>query len=145
MRMDQLAKITLTVAAISLAANYVQFLHSRARDRAHQVEISRLHIEHRKESMLERAAAFYELVLGSEAHMLYSQHTGMEGDQYKIEYAVRIPQLKRQEFEEWMAGAKPPQFAVAARGYSHESSARPVQGNGPEAEELFEKFTLAAR
>jgi hypothetical protein len=44
MRMDQLAKTALTVAAISLIANYIQFLHGRAQTRTHQMEVSRLHL-----------------------------------------------------------------------------------------------------
>ena len=145
MRTDQLAKIALTVAAISLAVNYVQFLQSRAQTRAHHIEIARLHIEHRKETMLNRAAAFHELVLGAQGDMKFTANSGLTDDEYKIEYAVRIPELKRQEFEAWMASAKPPQFAVPARGYSHVSAGRRVQTESGEAEEMFEQFVIAAR
>ena len=93
--------------------------------------------------MLERAAAFYELVLGIK-HMPFSERSGMEGGEYKVEYAVRIPQQRQQEFTEWMAGAKPPQFTVDAPAYSHESAARLVQDNGRETEELYERFAMAA-
>jgi hypothetical protein len=143
MRTDQLAKIALTVAAVSLIANYIQFLHGRAQIQVQRVEVLRLHIEHRKEAMLERAAAFNELVLGRKQGMLSSERSGMEEGEYRIEYAVRIPQEKRREFEQWMAGAKPAQFTVAARAYSHESATRLVQDNGREVEELFEKFAIA--
>jgi hypothetical protein len=145
MRTDQLAKIALTVAVISLAVNYVQFLDSRAQTRAHQIEISRLHIEHRKETMLDRAAAFHELVLGNKGTMQFTANSGLAEGEYRIEYAVRIPDLKRQEFEAWMASAKPPQFSISARGYSHESAGRRVQTETGEAEEMFEKFVIAAR
>jgi hypothetical protein len=139
---DRLAKIALTVAAISLGANYLQFLHARALARAHQFEVTRLQIEHRQASMLERAAAFHELVLDTRDGTLYSAHSGIEGDEYRVEYAVRIPQERRQEFEQWMSSAKLPEFSVAARSFSHESALRPVQG-GRDGEELFEKFAIA--
>jgi catechol-2,3-dioxygenase len=143
MRTDQLAKIALTVAMISLVGNYLQFMRTRAQGQRHDVEISRLHIEHRKESMLERATAFYELVLGMRQGMPVSERSWMEQGEYRIEYAVQVPERQRQEFEQWMSGAKPPQFAVPARSYRHESAARRVQSDGREVEELFEKFAIA--
>lgn len=139
---DRLAKIALTVAAISIGANYLQFLHARSLARAHQFQITRLQIEHRKESMLERSAAFHELVLGTKDGARFSTRSGIEGDKYRIEYAVRIPQQRRQEFEQWMADTKLPEFTVAARSFSHESGLRLAPDNGREGEEMFEKFAL---
>jgi hypothetical protein len=144
-RTDQVAKIALTVALVSLLGNYAQFLHARAKTRAQELEVARLHIEHRKESMLERAAAFYTLVLGSQSDVPSSHRSGMEGDEYKVEYAVQIPQQKHDEFAKWMSGAKPPQFSVNARAYAHESALRLVQSNGREVEELYETFAITLR
>jgi hypothetical protein len=94
--------------------------------------------------MLERAAAFNELVLGSKQSMLSSERTEMEEGEYRIEYAVRIPQEKRQEFEQWMGSAKPAQLTIGRAYYnSHESATRLVQDNGREVEELYEKFAIA--
>jgi hypothetical protein len=145
MQTERVAKIALTVALVSLLTNYLQFLQSRAQTQAQQWEISRLQIEHRKESMLERAAAFHQLVLGHEHGMLTSERSGKDGGQYEVEYAVKIPRENSREFVEWMAAAKPPEITVYAPAYSHESSTRLAQVDGREVQELYEKFAIGVR
>lgn len=142
MRTDHLAKIALTVAAVSLIANYLQFSHARTQAEAHQLELTRLHIEYRKLAMRERATAFNALVLGTNLPAQFSESVAAERNVYTTEYAVRIPQQKEEEFIEWMAAAEPEPFTIFGRESSHEAAYRLVQENGREAGELYEKFSV---
>jgi hypothetical protein len=149
MRTDHLAKIALTVLAVSLIGNVLQFAHARvlakAHDnqaQAHQLELTRLHIEYRKDAMRERATAFNALVLGSNLPAHFSDSVATEGNYYKTEYAVRIPQEKEKEFIDWMAAAEPEPFTIFGRETSHEAAYRVVQENGREVGELYEKYSV---
>jgi hypothetical protein len=142
MRMDHMARIALTVAAVSLIGNYLQFSHARAQTRAHQLELTRLHIEYRKQAMRERATAFNALVLGSKLPAQFSDDVASDGNFYRTEFAVRVPQQKQEEFIEWMAAAKPESFTIFGSESSHEAAYRLVQQNGREVGELYEKFSV---
>ncbi len=140
---NRLAKIAMTVAAVSLVANVIQLSQARSQARAQQWEIARLHVEHRKNSMFERAAAFHEFVLGGRHKMVSSERSGMDSGAYKVEYAVQVPQDKQPEFEQWMAGAKlSPIVFPPSRGQGSESGMRLVTKSGRESVEMFENFEM---
>jgi hypothetical protein len=143
MRTETMTRLALTVAAMSLIGNYLQFLNVRAHTRAHEMQITRLQIEHRMRAMRDRADAFYALVLGEGDSAPHSDRSGMDADEYQIEYAVRVPEQKEQEFIEWMAAEQKTPLTVSARGYGHESAYRIVKDNGRDAGELYEKFSIA--
>ena len=142
MRTETMARLFLTVAAVSLIGNYLQLMQRHANTKNHELQITRLQLEHRMTATRDRAEAFYTLVLGQDDSTPYSDKSLMNANAYKIEYAVKVPELKEQEFIAWMAAAKKPPLTASARGYGHESAYRRVERDGRDVGELYEKFSI---
>lgn len=90
------------IAVVSLASNGMQWYQINL----HKKHINSLYAKQQTDWYINRASAFYELVLGRPTHFSSSYSTSPMG----WEWSIVIPEEKSSEFQQWIHKKAPPAY-----------------------------------
>jgi hypothetical protein len=145
MRKDDILKVMLTIAVLSLIVNVIQYGSARATEHA----VAREYVSDRVKAMETRANAFYMLVLENQNPLALRYSLNDREDELIVEFGVRVPCEQQERFLRWMkdwdAGFRDGRSARVTGYTGGESGYRTFKENGKEIGEIYEKMSFSWR